>query len=415
MIDRINKTSICSIVFLDIIDYSKKPDAEQIDVKNKFNNLINYALKDIAQNDRIILDTGDGVVIAYMGSPEDALFVALTIRDEILNVNTNCLTPLFVRFGINLGPVRVVNDINGQPNIIGDGINVAQRIMSFAGPNQILASRSYYEVISHLTQEISQMFDYSGVKQDKHVREHEVYSVRSTLDQHAANPQPVIAKNNWQLGGYLVILNKVNWKYVAPGLLMLAVLIALVKPDSEPMEPAIVLAQPSVAAKAMPVASSKPSNDGLTSNETVGNSPLEATKSANGNGLTTKPQNTLQVATGATATGTSSGTEELLIKEKTPEEKLAEEELTKAKLAKKIAKKKSESEMTSKLEPAHTNISKNPNTVVKPEGQSAKVAETTAKNDKTKEKSGWKKFTDSIKQGKEHECSQAEILMQQCR
>ena len=418
MFERINKTSICSIVFLDIIDFTKKTDAEQIDAKNKFNNLINHALKDIAQNDRIILDTGDGVVIAYMGSPEDALFVALTIRDEVLNGNAHCLTPLFVRFGINLGPIRVVNDINGQPNIMGDGINVAQRIMSFAEPNQILASRSYYEITSHLTQEISQMFDYSGVKQDKHVRAHEVYSVRSPSDQKAAKKQPSIVKNNRQLARYLARLNKVDWKYVAPSLLILlvlfAALIALVKLVSAPIEPAIAIAQPSAAAKeipaATPPASSKPSNDGLMPIEAVENLPLDAAKTANENGLAAKPQNSLQEAT--KATGKDAGTEALLIQEKTPEEKLAEE-LTKAKLAKKKAKQKAESETTPELVLAHTSVPKNQNAEVKPVGQHAKAAES-AENDKTKEKLGWKTFINSLKRGKEHECSQAEILMHRC-
>ncbi len=55
-----------------------------------------------------------------------------------------------VRMGINLGPVKLVKDINGHPNIIGDGINVAQRIMSFARPGQIVVSRSYYDVVSNL-------------------------------------------------------------------------------------------------------------------------------------------------------------------------------------------------------------------------------------------------------------------------
>lgn len=182
MNDRINKTSICSIVFLDIIDYSKKSDADQIEVKNLFNDLVSDSLKGIAQNDRIILDTGDGVAIAHLGSPEDAMFVALTIRDGILKSNQNSSIPLLVRFGINLGPVRIVRDINGQPNILGDGINVAQRVMSFAQPNQILVSRSYYEITSRLTLEFSEMFEYSGVKHDKHVREHEVYTVRSHKD-----------------------------------------------------------------------------------------------------------------------------------------------------------------------------------------------------------------------------------------
>ncbi len=178
MNDRVNKTSICSISFLDIVDYSKKTDSEQIEIKKQFNNLINLGLKDVAQDDRIVLDTGDGAAIAYKGSPEEALFSCMTIRDEILKSNIHSAMPLYVRLGINLGPVRHVSDINGQPNIIGDGINVAQRIMSFANPNQILVSRSYYEVVSRLTHEISQMFDYSGVKNDKHMREHEIYSVR---------------------------------------------------------------------------------------------------------------------------------------------------------------------------------------------------------------------------------------------
>lgn len=182
MKDRINKTSICSVVFIDIIDYSKKPVSDQITEKECFNALLTEAIKDVAQNDRIILDTGDGAAIALLGAPEEALFVSLTIRDGIIRKNKESGYHLLVRIGINLGPVRVVIDINGMPNIIGDGINVAQRVMSFAEPNQILVSRSYYEITSRLTQEITDMFSYSGVKQDKHVREHEVYFIKPTLD-----------------------------------------------------------------------------------------------------------------------------------------------------------------------------------------------------------------------------------------
>ncbi|MGZ5138129.1 MAG: hypothetical protein ACXWCX_10035, partial [Burkholderiales bacterium] len=84
---------------------------------------------------------------------------------------------LATRMGINLGPVRLVKDINGQPNIIGDGINVAQRVMSFAKPSQVLVSRSYYEVVSRLSEESSKLFTYEGSRTDKHIREHEVYGV----------------------------------------------------------------------------------------------------------------------------------------------------------------------------------------------------------------------------------------------
>jgi len=59
--------------------------------------------------------------------------------------------------------------------MLGDGINVAQRVMSFAEPNQILVSRSYYEIVSRLSQEYTRLFQYLGIHRDKHVREHEVY------------------------------------------------------------------------------------------------------------------------------------------------------------------------------------------------------------------------------------------------
>jgi len=73
--------------------------------------------------------------------------------------------------------VRLVKDLNGQMNIIGDGINVAQRVMSFADPGQLLVSRSFYEVVSCLSRDYMNLFRHEGSRTDKHVREHEVYSV----------------------------------------------------------------------------------------------------------------------------------------------------------------------------------------------------------------------------------------------
>ena len=77
----------------------------------------------------------------------------------------------------------MVSDINGQLNVIGDAINDAQRVMSFAEPNQILVSRSYYEVVSRLTKDFTNMFSYFGIKQDKHVREHEVYQINPGINE----------------------------------------------------------------------------------------------------------------------------------------------------------------------------------------------------------------------------------------
>jgi hypothetical protein len=116
----------------------------------------------------VILDTGDGAAVTFLGNPEDALFSGLILQQS---------TELPVRMGINLGPVRVVKDLNGQTNILGDGINVGQRVMSFADPGQLLVSRSFYEVVSRLSDEYDDLFTHVGERKDKHVRAHEVYSV----------------------------------------------------------------------------------------------------------------------------------------------------------------------------------------------------------------------------------------------
>jgi len=165
-----SRTLVCSVLFLDIVEYSKKPVAEQLELKQAFNRALATALEQVPQRDRIILDTGDGAAVTFMGDPEDALFAALAVR----NMASDGMP---VRLGVNLGPVRLVKDLNGQMNIIGDGINVAQRVMSFADPGQLLVSRSFYEVVSCLSRDYMNLFRHEGSRTDKHVREHEVYSV----------------------------------------------------------------------------------------------------------------------------------------------------------------------------------------------------------------------------------------------
>src|SRR5687768_10396849 len=134
MAETSGRTLVTSVLFLDIVGYSKKSVSEQMAVKQVFNEALAKGLKPLASADRVILDTGDGAAVTFLGNPEDALFAGLILQRE---------TELPVRMGINLGAVRVVKDINGQTNILGDGINVGQRVMSFADPGQLLVSRSF--------------------------------------------------------------------------------------------------------------------------------------------------------------------------------------------------------------------------------------------------------------------------------
>ena len=168
--DTNGRTVIASILFLDVVGFSQRPVTVQHNTKARLNAIIRDAIDHVAESDRIVLDTGDGAAICFLGDPEDALFAASWIGKEFAADEEQ------LRMGINLGPVKGVTDINGSPNVLGDGINVAQRVMDFAADGEILVSRSYYEVVARLHDGNERLFHYVGSKHDKHVREHQVYA-----------------------------------------------------------------------------------------------------------------------------------------------------------------------------------------------------------------------------------------------
>jgi class 3 adenylate cyclase len=163
------RTLVCSILFLDIAGYSRHDVTEQVRLKQRFNAVLTGALNHIEPEERIVIDTGDGAAITFVGDPERALYVGLEIFDSV--------GELPVRMGLNLGPVSLMKDFNEADNVIGDGINVAQRIMGFAKPGELLVSRSFYEVVSLLSGDYASMFRDEGSRLDKHQRTHQVYAV----------------------------------------------------------------------------------------------------------------------------------------------------------------------------------------------------------------------------------------------
>ncbi len=169
------RSMVATVLFFDVVGYTKQPVAKQIELKRQFDKLVSELIKDVNESQRIILDTGDGAAIGFLQHPEDAIEVAVKFHHAITANKHQDYPELYVRMGIHLGPVTVVKDMNGQTNMVGDGINDAQRIMSFSPSDHIYISRAYYDVISRLTAEYAKLFKYRGVEKDKHGREHQVY------------------------------------------------------------------------------------------------------------------------------------------------------------------------------------------------------------------------------------------------
>ncbi len=176
-----------TVLFFDVVGYTKQFVQVQQKIKDQFNELVTECLNARNQSEFIILDTGDGAAIGFLEHPEDALEVAMKFRKLVMlkrqgdfpHKNSPALN---VRIGIHLGPINVVKDMNGQSNMVGDGINDAQRVMSFAGADQVYVSGYYYDFVSRLSDEYKALFQYRGMQKDKHNREHQLYELVEVAD-----------------------------------------------------------------------------------------------------------------------------------------------------------------------------------------------------------------------------------------
>jgi hypothetical protein len=391
MNDNANKTSICSIVALDLIDYAKKTSAEKLEVKRLFNGFIQNAMLDIPESDRNIIDTADGAAIACKGALEDALedalFVSITIRDEILKHNLQSATPLYVQFGIHLGAARALND-----HIVGEGVDEAQRIMRFANANQILVSNVYFEMASKLTQEIAQMFE----KYEMHAYEHDVYAVRLLKegmadDAAASNADGTVAASS--------IASSLNWTYVGLGLLSLAAFLMLAKLVMNPVEPTITLVQPEQIQPTPAPAAIKPAEPVAEVNNQE--PPLPAVEETI---VETKVETKVENEPVAAASKPKKENVKKLIPKPTLKADVEKStaESNKAKPAKTAEEK---APTTKSGKPSETKSAE-----TKPEKETTKQAA----KEVQKEKSGWQTFKDSVITGADRKCTQAEIALNQC-
>src|ERR1700733_10691445 len=80
----IDRTWLCSVLFMDIASYSSQSVELQMTWKKRFNHYLAEAIQDVAERDRVILDTGDGAAVCFLGAPEAAMFAALELWHSLL-------------------------------------------------------------------------------------------------------------------------------------------------------------------------------------------------------------------------------------------------------------------------------------------------------------------------------------------
>ena len=140
----------CITLFMDVVGYSKNAGTKEMRrVISRINETIDDCLskqyywgEERKPNDIILILTGDGFAVGYnpnlpLDKPlEDAIDIYNKMTDEDL---------LKVRIGVAKGfNVRYI-DKDDHLNLIGPGINLANRVMTGAAENQILIHEDLIE------------------------------------------------------------------------------------------------------------------------------------------------------------------------------------------------------------------------------------------------------------------------------
>src|SRR2546423_2224620 len=132
---------IAHVLFIDIVGYSKLSINEQrtaIDELTQAVRASEQVQKAEAAGRLIKIPTGDGMALVFYKSPEEPVKCALEISRALKKHRQ-------LRMGVHSGPVSGVIDVNGQANLAGAGLNLAQRVMDFGDAGHILLSRHVAE------------------------------------------------------------------------------------------------------------------------------------------------------------------------------------------------------------------------------------------------------------------------------
>lgn len=146
--------SAATILFTDVVSFSKKPTAEQKKLVESLTAEVIYELRPFLNPPLdlpavIALPTGDGLALAFLHKANH-FWNRSTILNLILRLHNwayNISRPdsiVSLRIGVHVGAVEIINDINNKPNVCGDTINFAQRVMDAANPMQTLFSEAAF-------------------------------------------------------------------------------------------------------------------------------------------------------------------------------------------------------------------------------------------------------------------------------
>ncbi|AJW70685.1 hypothetical protein [Nitrosopumilus adriaticus] len=157
---------------------STKAQIRKISILNQqIQNTETFKKRDV--NTTVILPTGDGVAIGFSESPEQPLRLATDLHKLLNKYNkTHRVSDrIFIRIGLDTGPVYFIKDIENEDTVWGPGIIMARRVMDLCEENQIFASGRIGDDISKLAPEYESIMHPIGEYQIKHGDKLSIYNI----------------------------------------------------------------------------------------------------------------------------------------------------------------------------------------------------------------------------------------------
>jgi len=187
------KQETAHILFLDAVGYSTLPLDRQSAVFRDLQDIVNNSptVVDAASRDEVIrTPTGDGMALVFFDHCSSALRCARELAEQIEGSFT-------VRMGLHTGEVVRQLDVNGNMNVSGDGINVAQRVMDFGDGGHILMSLAYATELRRVGDPAAEDCHDIGVASAKHGMQIHLYNYHRPAVGTADVPARVRMDDRW--------------------------------------------------------------------------------------------------------------------------------------------------------------------------------------------------------------------------
>lgn len=161
--------TLASVIVLKLREFTRQPVTEQVRLKASLETLVRDSIEPLPAVRRAVLDVPDGLALVVLGSPGQALDLAVRAQASRAGL------PLCI--GINHGPVKAASDALRGSGLVGDGLASGITMAGAAAPGRLVASRSFRDALEGAAPARATELRRAGVYTDANVRAHELFAL----------------------------------------------------------------------------------------------------------------------------------------------------------------------------------------------------------------------------------------------